>query len=108
MTQHTRTLGNIQAQDSKEECWKIINLGICFPAGGASPFKSFNSENVPLSSLPNSFERSRRFLLRATVIEDAHLDFINTRFPKLDSLVLKKFKATEKKETKQNKSFKCF
>lgn len=82
-------------------------MGICFPAGGASPFKSFNSENVPLSSLPNSFERSR-FLLRATVIEDAHLDFINTGFPKLDSLVLKKFKATEKKETKQNKSFKCF
>ena len=63
MTQHTRMLGNIQARDSKEECWKIINLGICFPAGGASPFKSFNSENVPLSSLPTVLKDQEDFYL---------------------------------------------
>lgn len=54
-------------------------------------FEKCHYENVPLSPLPTA-PRDQMVLFRATAVESAHLDFINTGFPKSDSLLLKEFK----------------
>ena len=47
--------------------------------------------------------RDQKGLFRATAVESAHLDLINTDFPKSGSLLLKEFKSIER-ESKQNKT----
>lgn len=66
-------------------------------------FKYRHYENVPLSSLPTAL-KDQKVLFRATAVESAHLDFINTGFPKSRSLLLKEFKPIEREQTKQNKA----
>lgn len=87
----------------REKHQKIINLGICFS------FQVISLWKCPVQSPLQQLQKIKKVLFRATVRQNAHLDFINIGCPSWTQCCLRSLNPSrESKQNKSKQSFKCF